>query len=132
MFPKCDQCDQCGVKITAITNRVNYGFCKRCHPGSSCAYYLPKTLCGPADAEAVAAELNRREDWRLLQHWQRVLARQEPGDELLQFSCEQPQGLSIQTTHGVLWRRADELLSVIPLDYESRSCGSQRRTRMRS
>ena len=38
-----------------------------CYPGCSQAFYLPKTLSGPADAAAVAAELNRRENWLLLE-----------------------------------------------------------------
>lgn len=91
-----------------------------CRPGSSDDFYLPKELRGPADVAAVAAELSRREDWLLLQHWQRVLAQQLPGDELLEYSAEHPQGSSIEIHSGVLWQRGDELLSVLPLDHETR------------
>lgn len=113
-------CDRCGAGITAVTHRVNCGYCMGCYPGPSRAFYLPKTLHGPADAAAVAAELTRREDWLLLRHWQRVLAQQLPGDELLEYSAEQPHGSSIEIHSGVLWQRGDELLSVLPLDQESR------------
>ena len=113
-------CDRCGVGITSVTHRVNCGYCKRCGGVESVAFYLPKTLRGAADLAAVAAELTRREDWLLLQHWQRVLAQQLPGDELLEYSAEQPQGSSIEIHSGVLWQRGDELLSVLPLDEETR------------
>ncbi len=60
-------CDRCGAGITSVTHRVNCGYCMGCYPGCSQAFYLPKTLSGPADAAAVAAELNRRENWLLLE-----------------------------------------------------------------
>ena len=113
-------CDSCGVGITKVTHRVNCGYCKRCGGVESVAFYLPKTLRGPADVAAVAAELTRREHKLLLQHWQRVQAQQLPGDELLKYSAEQPQGSSIEIHSGVLWQRGDELLSVLPLDQETR------------
>ena len=112
------KCERCGAGITSVTHRVNYGYCQRCRCGSSSAFYLPKNLRGPADTTAVAAELSRRKDWLLLYHWARVLVHLEPRDELLQFSCEEPYGLSFLISHGVLWRRAGELLSVITLDVE--------------
>lgn len=112
-------CDRCGAEITTITHRVNCGYCMRCGGVSSLAFYLPKTLRGPADAAAVAAELTRREEWLLLRHWQRVLARLEPGDDLIQYSVEQPRGSSMATHSGVLWQRGAELLSVLPQDQES-------------
>ena len=113
-------CERCGAGITSVTHRVNCGYCKRCGGVESVAFYLPKTLRGAADLAAVAAELTRREDWLLLQHWQRVLAQQLPGDELLEYSAEQPQGSSIEIHSGVLWQRGDELLSVLPMDEETR------------
>ena len=113
-------CDCCGAGITSVTHRVNCGYCKRCGGVESVAFYLPKTLRGPADVAAVAAELTRREHKLLLQHWQRVQAQQLPGDELLKYSAEQPQGSSIEIHSGVLWQRGDELLSVLPLDQETR------------
>ena len=112
-------CDRCGVGITRITHRVNSGYCKGCYSGSSDDFYLPKTLHGPADVAAVTSELTRREHKLLLQHWQRVLVRLEPGDELLEYSAELPQGSSIEIHSGVLWQRGEELLSVLPLDQES-------------
>ena len=113
-------CDRCGAGITAVTHRVNCGYCKRCGGVESVAFYLPKTLRGPADVAAVTAELTRRESKLLLQHWQRVLAQQQPGDELLEYSAEQAQGSWIEIHSGVLWQRGDELLSVLPLDQETR------------
>ena len=123
MKPPLPNCDHCGVGITSITHRINCGYCLVCWGGSSEMFYHLKTLHGPADADAVTAELTRRDDKLLLQHWQRVLARLEPGDELLEFCCEKPDRSLIWISSGVLWRRADELLSVIPLDInkESRS-----------
>ena len=91
-----------------------------CYSGSSHLFHLPKTLRGPADVAAVAAELNRRENWLLLKHWQRIQAQQQLGDELLEYSAEQAQGSWIELHSGVLWRRGDELLSVLPLDQETR------------
>ena len=77
-------CDRCGVGITAITHRINCGYCMVCYSGPSHLFHLPKTLRGPADVAAVAAELNRRENWLLLEHWQRIQMQQQPGDELLE------------------------------------------------
>lgn len=113
-------CDRCGVGITAVTHRVNCGYCMGCCPGPSEAFYLPKTLCGPVDAAAVAAELTRREDWLLLRHWQRVQARNQPGDEFLRFTGEEARGVHISLCSGVLWRRNGELLSAFTLEHELR------------
>ena len=59
-------CDSCGVGITNVTHRVNCGYCKRCGGVESVAFYLPKTLHGPADVAAVTdeeeAEENKEED----------------------------------------------------------------------
>ena len=120
MKPSFAKCDQCGVEITSVTHRVNCGYCKGCYSGSSADFYLPKTLHGPADVAAVTAELTRREHKLLLQHWERIQGQQQPRDELLEYSAEQPQGSSIEIHSGVLWRRGDELLSVLPLDQETR------------
>ena len=113
-------CDRCGAEITAITHRVNCGYCQRCRPGSSDDFYRAKELRGPADVAGVTIELTRRKDWLLLEHWQRIQAQQEQGDELLEYSAEQPRGSLIETSYGVLWQRGDELLSVLPLDQETR------------
>ncbi len=109
-------CIHCGVDITAITRRINDGFCMVCcdvFPGIKGTKHLLDVV---SEAEVDTELAARGTDTGATFHrWLRIKSRLEPGDRLVRF-CSDLQSPVPVVAHGVVWRRAGlELSGVVTL-----------------
>lgn len=118
-------CIHCGTGITAITHRLNDGFCMVCCDGFP-GITGPKHLLAAVSAAEVDAELVTRGMPRggTFHRWLRIKSRWEPGDRLVRFRSDLQQS-ALHICDGVLWQRGTETLSGIVLRTEWLSVGDE-------
>lgn len=104
-------CIHCGTAITAITHRLNDGFCMPCRdpfPRIKGTKHL-LDLVSEADVDAELAACGT-DTGATLHRWLRIKSRMEPGDELVRFRSDLQSPVPV-VAHGVVWRRAGQELS---------------------
>lgn len=118
-------CIHCGTLITAITYRLNDGFCMPCcdpFPGIKGAKHL-LTEASEADVEAELAERGITAS-ATFHRWLRIKSRVEPGDRLVRFRSELQQTMP-RLHEGVVWQRGSETLSGIVTHTEWLTTGDE-------
>lgn len=109
-------CVHCGTGITAITHRLNDGFCMPCRDPFPRIKGTKHLLDVVSEAE-VDTELTARgtDTGATFHRWLRIKSRMEPGDRLVRFRSDLQSPVPV-LAHGVVWRRAGlELSGVVTL-----------------
>ena len=106
-------CVHCGTAITAITYRINDGFCMPCRDPFP-AITGPKHLLDVVSETEVDAELATLglTAGATFHRWLRIKSRIEPRDHLRRFRADLQSPWPV-VPQGVVWRRGSETLSGI-------------------